>query len=141
MPIPDNLMELAEQIGFSRAFITLYPNLPEDIWEELSFKQCADICLVTHSDKIRLRTLEQMKEIGSFKEWRNEFFAPLRNHIKLLMVAVSHMWKLAKKNGKENQITRVMKDAFAIGRLTKDFNGIGRAAKELLNKKDTHRNQ
>lgn len=139
MSIPDNLQKLSEDIGFGRAFVKLYPTLPENIWEELSFKQCTDVCLITYSDKLRLRALEQMKEIGSFKEWRNEFFAPLRNHIKLLLVTVSHMWKLAKKNQNPHQITRTMKDAFAIGRLCGDFIGIGNAARKLLEK--NNRNQ
>ncbi|MFH0912178.1 MAG: hypothetical protein V1807_00760 [Patescibacteria group bacterium] len=121
-------------------FDRIDPDIPEDVWEELSFKQCADVCLITHSDKLRLRALKRMREIGTFKEWRNEFFAPLRNHIKLMLIAVKEMWTLSKKSGKTNQIERLMKDAFAIGRLAQDFNRIGYTAKEYLSKNNT-RNQ
>lgn len=140
MPIPDNLQKMAEEIGFGRAFIKLYPTLPEDIWEELTFKQCVCICFDTQSDEHRLKALKRMREIGSLEDWRQSFFIPLRNHTKLLLTAVKQMWRLSKNSGKISQIHRVAKDAFAIGRLAKDFNGIGQAAKKRLSR-DTTRNQ
>lgn len=136
MPIPDNLQKLAEEIGFGRAFTKLYPTLPEDIWEEMDFKQCVCICLNTQSDECRLEALKRMREVGSFKDWRYSFFIPLKYKTKLLLTAVSEMWRLSTKNGdvKPNQVYRTMKDAFSIGRLMKDFNSIGQAAEKRLKK-------
>lgn len=134
MAIPNNLQELAEQIGFGRAFAKTFSDLPEDIWEELSFRQCVDICLTTNSDKLRLKATRQMKAIGSFDDWRNGLYAPLRQKVKLLLVAVLHMARLAAKSKKPNEIRRVMLDAFAIGRLLKQFNQIGGRAKHRLAK-------
>jgi hypothetical protein len=132
MPIPDNLQALAEQIGFGRAFLKLSTTLPRDIWQELSFEQCVDICFVTHSDRLRLLATKRMKEIGTFHNWRNEFYAPLRNNTKLIVMAISHMARLAAQSGKTNWTLRVMRDAFSMCRLFKDFKGIGRAAQNHL---------
>ena len=141
MAIPDPLKELSEQIGFGKAFARLYATLPETIWDELTFKQCVDICLNTHSDKLRLRATKRMKDIGSFDDWRNGFYTPLRNNIKLLLTCVSHMAHLAGQNGKANHTLRVVKDAYAIGRLLEDFVAIGKSANNHLRRIRTARDQ